>query len=647
MKKPEKLLAPPRHHREHIQLEALEAAIYARDYAAAGAALMEAFRRLRTSSEFVGMQDLEEARLPYFTRLAAAILALLSDPDFNMSDEGFSMMQMQHGTISGVLSVSAFETADHMARVLAENPLETDPARFTYSVDNLSRWLLMHSLESKIDINYDDLFGRSDALAGLLFPLWAAMTNQTTVLTERSHARREMLLGLWRYFIKLEVIPDSVIAPVADVYMHCSYGVREDKHAVKAPIMRMMNEGLHRAAVPLPSEKDLRDRRLKGLATSWLRKHGKPTMVVPIEAFSSFHAMYRCYAPLMRQLGERFRLVAIARASALDATSRQLFDDVLVLPEGHLAYDKMVEQVNSQEPDIIYYPSVGMSLACMGLASVRLAPVQVFTMGHPATTASPCVDYVAAEEGMCDPELFTESIVEVPRGAIWFEPRADLPARAAKLHSFKDRCNVAIPSMVTKLNVPFLKALRRINDLVVEAGGDAPRYHFFPSQLGLGHWHAKKLLRQWFPDCKVYMRSDYVWYMGKLGTCDLALVPFPFGGTNSTVDTLWLSIPTVTLKGAQPHSRFDALILERLLPGKMGVTSTEEDYCKAAARLVLDSAARQHLSDEMFGMDMEAWLFKPPLGCGQAAGDAFWHLFTNHEKISQKVTTYKEIEDGQ
>ena len=65
---------------------------------------------------------------------------------------------------------------------------------------------------------------------------------------------------------------------------------------------------------------------------------------------------------------------------------------------------------------------------------------------------------------------------------------------------------------------------------------------------------------------------------------DVALDPFPYNGTMSTLDALWMGVPVVTLRGNRWLARVGAAIaLEAGLPDL--VCETEEEYVEKAIAL--------------------------------------------------------------
>ncbi len=635
-----KLTAPPKFNLEHIQLERFESLVYRRRYDEASEALMELLRRLRVGSEFVGMpREGDVTREGYYGRLSAAITSLFADPRFTVSDEGYAKLLIEHALLDAIYEVGCFGSSDYVARILSDQPTEQDPAKLTYSTENLAKWLILHGLNSSIEINSEELYGRAPQLAKMFLPLWAAHQAHAVVLTEKSHARRESIIGMGRYFAGLDKVPDVAVPPLSDAYMNASYCVRPDKHAVKRVIANLFARTLG-AALELPTAEELEERRS--------RTPGRPTIMVPLENFGSFHAMYRCYAPILRQLRKKFRLVACARTAAVDDTSRLLFDDLVPLPPGQLVFSDIVEAVDRVKPDILYYPSLGMAMQWVALSCVRLAPIQVMTLGHPATSESPAMDYVIAEDIVVkDATVFSETVLTTPNGAMVFERRPDLPSRM--YHDAKWATNdgrvidIAVAGMVLKLNYPYLKMLKEIARRCLEEHTQAVRFNFFPSLLGLGHFLAKKQLRAVFPNCVVHDRVEYIPYMEHLYACDLALCPYPFGGTNTTLDYLWCDLPTVMLRGDQPHSRSDEQIL-RHAPYLGCVTATEDIYIQRAVDFATQPLMRRRCSQALEAVDLEKLFFEPdPTVAEDAYLSAFLYIYTHHEDIKAEQQEKKRV----
>lgn len=642
-------IAPPLSQHENARLERFEAVTYHRNHAAAGALLLELLRQLRAGAAYIGHTQ-DDARLAQLhTRAAAAAGALLADPGFGLSAEGFAQLATEHEGLQALAEASGFDTLDHATSALLKNPEELDPRQFDFLDGNArAKFLLAHCTNSPRGF---DLVGACAGAPQGMLPLYLGLVAQRVNLHPAAHAAREALLGAHEQFKGL-TLPDGLLAPLADAYMYCSYGVNPARHEVKATLSGLM-AGLVRQHCQLPTAAELALRRKRRNHTHLVEgADWKPTLLMPIEWLGSFHAMYRCYAPSIAQLRPYFRLVASCKEEVLDAKARELFDDFLWLPKDSVILADVVRRVNALAPDAIYYPSVGMALWWVALAQVRLAPIQLFTLGHPATTRSPAMDYVIAEEGQADPELFSERVLELPLNAIQFVDRPDtdaalaaaLPRRAA---GEKDPpvLRVAVNSMIVKVTAPFAELLRRVEVRCKEywtnpENGEwerAPRieFHFFPSVIGVVRAAARRQLQRWLPGCVVHDRADYVGYMSALAACHLHLSTFPFGGTNTLVDSMMLGIPIVCLEGREPHEKFDALMLRRV--GLSGlIARTPQEYEDKAVTALTDSHQRVLLAELLMYYDVRGEFCAPRTGHAAGAfGRAVRHAFEHHERYGE------------
>jgi protein O-GlcNAc transferase len=76
-----------------------------------------------------------------------------------------------------------------------------------------------------------------------------------------------------------------------------------------------------------------------------------------------------------------------------------------------------LDELNHDQPDILFYPELGMDPAACALAAMRLAPVQVASWGHPLTTGLPNIDiYLSGDliEGPQAEHHYREKLVRLP-----------------------------------------------------------------------------------------------------------------------------------------------------------------------------------------------------------------------------------------
>lgn len=603
---------------ENVSLEELERACYSRDHERASVLLLAALRRLKQGAEFIGYSVDPRVKGVLYTRFCAAVVSLLSDPTFNVSQDGFENFAAEHAITDMMFRASAFETSDHLLAQMASNPSETDRTKLKLGDGAaLAKFLLTYSLRSGFALNFEETFKRGPQMT---FALWAGMLSPLLTTAVQAQGRRELLLGLHNIFEGIKVSP-AAMPTLSDAYMYSSYGVRPDKHDMKATVHALMAKAITEGGAKLPTPYELEQRRNRDMTTG----DGKPTMLVCLEWFTSLHAMFRCYAPVIRQLRSRFRLVGMCRSIDADDVGRAEFDEFVEVPLVDISMPALVDTINKIAPDVVYYPSVGMAMWWVAMASVRLAPVQVMSLGHPASSRSPAMDYVLAEDGCIgDPSLFTETIIGYPTGSARFVMRPDAEVPVSGWVYDPETLHVAVPAMLCKLNANFMSALREVS----EKSKRPVVFHMFVNMMGVNLYQAAKEIRDWLPTAKVYERTSYNQYLGHIAGCHLHLCTFPFGGTNSNIDSMLLGIPVMALEGMEPHERFDAMMVRRAQLPECLVAKSRDEYVATAVRLLDDDLERNRLHDHLLGFDLHKEFFgEPPEDQRESFADAMWEAY--------------------
>ncbi len=611
---------------EGVDLETFEALVNGRRHDEALKALWVALRLLRKEREFAGQAADDSTRTRLYSRLAAAIGALFCDPQLALAEQGFELLALEHATLSNVFRASVFGNTDHLLRQFgAPDPGGTGRLIFA-SRESVDKLFLLYSLDSGLELGLEEAM-RSDRRRAL--PAFLGMLASPIVLSPDHHSRRERLLKLGPMF---EEIPlgDPMLEALVNSYMCSSYAESATKHEIKRSFNRMLRQFVE-SRVELPSFPQ--ERQLKG----------RPTMLVPVETFASRHVMYRCFAPAIRRLRERFKLVVIGSAASLDEASKQLFDEVVVLDESSVQLDDIGAAVRAVGPDVIYYPSVGMSTTWwVTLSTVRLAPIQLMSIGHPATTHSQAMDYILVAEGVPgDPSTLGE-IALVVFGTLEMVHRGDADFPAPAIREAPDVLRIAVPSMVAKLSPAFMQVCQNL----VRSSSRKLEFHFFPNLIGLSHWATVAEIGRWLPEAFVYKREDYNVYLRNLARCDLHLSTFPFGGFLSNIDTMKLCIPMVAIEGPELHSQTDSGSMRAVGMPEWLIAHDWSEFERAALRLIESDAERLAIAHRLRDVDVDM-IFSSREGNEYASdfANAVWFAYLNHEAILRSGRRYWRVEE--
>lgn len=609
-----------------IDLEGFERLVYARDYEKASGELLKIIGAIKSGSGFSWYGATPSVDM-LFTRLAAAISSLMADPNYMMSYDGFVRLVVEHPTFHSIFRCSQFKTADHVLNLVGvRDPAAPQNVNFS-GLRDVPKLLLCWSLESDIDLPFEKM---AESVPEYVQAALLGILGIGGVHTDKAYQRK---IELSRKRQLLEAVPMNEVSMLAvgDVYMHCSYTDAPDRHEVKKSLNKLLRQLVETKMVEVG--KPVRE------SDGILEAKERPTVCIPIEWFGSHHAMYRCYAPSIRQLRTKFRVVGICRPHEVDDAAKQEFDKCVVLPQEGVSIAQMVETIAEEKPDIMFYPSIGMAAWWVALSNFRLAPLQVMCPGHPATTHSPCIDYIVSDGDLFgDERLYSERVVKLPVGGARYIKRSDFDRKALPEKRGGLSVRIAVPAMVMKLTPPFFRALQRIQ----EESSQLIEWHFFPNVVAAYHHLVEKDITQWLKNVVVHNRDHYNPYMDKLAQCDFMCSTFPFGGTNSTIDAFLAGVPVICWEGNQIHERSDASMIRRIgLPERL-ITHTYDEYVNAALDLIVEPSRRARLQQQLKETDVEAEFYGdgPPHVRG-AFVDAFQRIY--QEKLDEQKRAISEV----
>ena len=528
------------------------------------------------------------------TRITSAVTTLFSNSEFSLSPQGFSQIIAWQRWLSSLFAASPFGNADHILRSLSTNGTD---AGLEVTALGFAKFCMLYTPDSEVPINLDVLWEYDRGLAAALF---LVLLSPRFLGTTAAHNKRERLLawlpGKLTEFEHLEQLPSGILH---DVYMHCSYADLPEKHDIKKAINPLIRNTLIREGV-LDVVR----------APDALHASGKPVMIVVLEYFSVNHSIYRTHSSTLLAARENFHLVGLGMKQYVDDAGRAVFHEFVDLEGGAIDAVRQVRKTALEKnAGVLYMPSVGMFQLTMFLSNLRLAPLQLIALGHPATTHSPHIDYVVVEEDYVgDPACFSEKLLVLPDDALPYIPSA--AASSAITPIFRTQVSpvkIAVCATTMKLNPKFLWACAAITRQAVTP----VEFHFLVGfAQGLVGIQVEQILKQYLgPYVKVYKHQPYPQYMEVIRHCDMFLNPFPFGNTNGIVDTVSAGLVGVCRTGREVHEHIDEGMFARLgLPSWM-VTDNTESYVAAAVRLVDNEAERLALRHELVAKNSVQRLF--------------------------------------
>ncbi len=249
---------------------------------------------------------------------------------------------------------------------------------------------------------------------------------------------------------------------------------------------------------------------------------------------------------------------------------------------------EVVELIRSHQLDILVNISRPAD-ECMTILAHRLAPVQVNWLTFAScATGLETVDYRISDPYLdpaeTDGQSFTEKTVRLPETAWCYDPLLD-PAEIRPLPALTNGF-VTFGSLnrFSKINhrviAAWAKVLRSISNSRIHILADAGS-------------HQQRLLDQMRESgidagrIEFIDRRSRLQYLEQYSRIDITLDPFPFCGHTTSLDSLWMGVPVVTLSGRTTVGRTACSALHNLGLAEL-IGRTPEEYVSIATGLASD-----------------------------------------------------------
>jgi hypothetical protein len=591
-----------------FRLEDFEYAAYSRRHEDAARMLVNLLAILDNSYGVPGQQfqaqplvgvapELRESHVGI--RLASAISCLFSDKDFHFAPQSLTSLFTLQRWFATIFGSTAFINADHIVRAL-NLAGKGDLSHLEVSSKDLPKFCLLYLPDSEITLEIDTLWDANKYLAA---SLGMALLSPRFLGSPQAHDKREVLLPwLTEKLPEIESLDALPFGIMHDVYMHCSYADRADKHAIKG-------------AINILIERWLKGHNLESLETPVLESSDevKPTMLVCMEWFNAGHSIYRTHSRTLEAAKALFHVVGMGLSNATDAVGHAVFDEWVEIRPASLQ-DQIAQiraEAKKRSAQVFYMPSVGMFPLTMMLANIRLAPVMAMALGHPATSLSNQMDYVVVEEDYVgDPDCFSEELLILPKDGMPYRPSglASQNPQPPVIRESPEVVDIVVAASAMKINPGFLQACKEIS-----ARSRVPvKFHFAVAfAQGMVFEQVKRVVTNVLGDyAVVYSHRGYTEYMEIVRKCDMFINPFPFGNTNGIIDTVTAGLVGVCKTGMEVNEHIDQGLFERFgLPNWLVATDTE-GYINATVKLAGNHQLRNDLRRKHAGPDKVQRIFE-------------------------------------
>jgi hypothetical protein len=571
--------------------------------------------RLREHCEHHGLLSSGNSQFAvdhWYTRLASAITDWALHPEETLNADKLEKLIRRKNEFVYIFAASGYRNMTHLisqlSRSTTKGKLTIDGKKIVVllgllGLDDLSDELISLGLNTQPQVRRHLMLG------------WL---NQRAVSTRRGEENRSILLSAGD-FIEEAQISDPDIGLVVNAYMYTSYASLPTKHAMKASFNRLLEKRMLQAGIGPTTLKTLNRKR--------------PRIVLLLERFRHQHAMFRSFGPYIRGMRDTFELIGIVEDENIDIEAESLFDEVHKLARrGQKSVKSISGLIEKLAPDVVFYPSLGMSHWTVMLSNLRLARIQIIGQGHPATSQSSHIDYVVVPKMHGDPTSLYSERVLMCESPVVFDIHSSLPETLPPRVVPSDReVRVAVNSKVMKLSYRLLEICERLS---VEASVPV-RFFFFPGEFGWYHDGISALIKQKLGSAEVFPYQAYDDFLKNVASCDMALAAFPFGNTNSTVDTCLLGIPTVAHYGPEVCAQTDETVMAAAGCPSWLICDSDEKYFTTALELINDAEKREDVAKGLLARSVRERLTVDFTDNGVTEiRDLIEHVYKYHDQIT-------------
>uniref|UniRef100_A0ACD5Y7T3 Uncharacterized protein n=1 Tax=Avena sativa TaxID=4498 RepID=A0ACD5Y7T3_AVESA len=337
--------------------------------------------------------------------------------------------------------------------------------------------------------------------------------------------------------------------------------------------------------------------------------------------FFTHSVSYFVEAPLAHHDYKNCKMVVYSGVVKADAKTLRFKDKVL--KKGGVWRDiygidekKVASLVREDKVDILVELTGHTANNKLGTMACRPAPIQVTWIGYPNTTGLPTIDYRITDSLADTPntnQKHVEELVRLPESFLCYTPSPEAgpvcptPAISNGFVTFGSFNNLA------KITLKVMQVWARIlcavpnSRLVVKCKPfccDSIRQKFLSTLEELG---LEPLRVDLLP--LIHLNHDH---MQAYSLMDISLDTFPYAGTTTTCESLYMGVPCVTMAGSVHAHNVGVSLLTKVGLGRL-VAKTEDEYVSLALDLASDVSTLQELR-----MSLRDLMIKSPVCDGES-----------------------------
>lgn len=264
--------------------------------------------------------------------------------------------------------------------------------------------------------------------------------------------------------------------------------------------------------------------------------------------------------------------------------------------------DALLQKIADDRIDIVVELAGHTSGNRLAALARRAAPVQVTYIGYPNSTGLPAFD-ARIVDAITDPpgtdSLATERLVRLDGCFLCYRPPEIAPEPAPPPAAATGHVTFGSFNSLAKLSPPTIDLWARILNAVPDSRLVLKGKALSDPSVG-GRFVERFAVHGVSPE-----RIDLLGHTGttrehleQYGRVDIALDPFPYNGTTTTCEALWMGVPVIALHGDRHASRVGMSLLRAVGLDEL-IAASAPDYLRLATGLAADPGRRAVLRRDL------------------------------------------------
>jgi len=294
--------------------------------------------------------------------------------------------------------------------------------------------------------------------------------------------------------------------------------------------------------------------------------------------------------------------------------------------------DALLNRIVADRIDVLIDLSGHTADHRLGVFARRAAAVQISWLGYPHSTGLPTMDYRICD-AITDPPgaadaLASERLLRLSGGFLCYRPAPSSPT-----------CTDFLPpsSLGQALTFGSFNHVAKLNRDVVTVWAallrELPSSRLYLKAPGIGAASTADRLRAEFSAAGIAAdrlllggaTPDQATHLAAYRQVDIALDPFPYNGTTTTFDALWMGVPVITLAGDRHAGRVGASLLSAL--GHPELVADNVEHYLALARQLAGDPARLAMLHQSLRDDLRRSPLMDEAGFVQKLEAAYFHAW--------------------